>query len=269
MPSPQALAMYEALLHPQARGAGAGDHGRGHPGSDRAAARARRPRAGRARRTRGRAGHAGAAVGAGDCRESTEAGVGPSHDQARVVVLAGDAGVGKTRLAAELARRVHLGGAVVLAGRSPEESLLPYQPFLEALRHYVVHAPLDELRRTAREYGAELARLVPELRRRAPELISRGPGRPRDRALPPLRGGRRAARRDLAQGPDPARPRRPALGRSSRPCCCCATWRGRLIRAGCSSSSPIARSRPRRTGWARCSPTCAASSSSPSCASAG
>ena len=108
-------------------------------------------------------------------RESTEVGIGPSHDQARVVVLAGDPGVGKTRLAAELARRVHLGGGVVLAGRSPEESLLPYQPFLEALRHYVVHAPLEELRRTAREYGAELARLVPELRRRAPELITEVP----------------------------------------------------------------------------------------------
>ena len=93
-------------------------------------------------------------------------------------MLAGDPGVGKTRLAAELARRVHGRGAVVLAGRSPEENLAPYQPFLEALRHYVLHAPLEELRRNAREYGSELARLVPELRRRAPELISDVPLEP-------------------------------------------------------------------------------------------
>ena len=58
----------------------------------------------------------------------------------------------------------------MLAGRSPEETLVPYQPFLEALRHYVVGVPSAQLRATAREYGAELARLVPELRRRAPEL---------------------------------------------------------------------------------------------------
>ncbi len=97
---------------------------------------------------------------------------------ARAVVLAGDPGVGKTRLAAELARRLHEEGAVVLAGRAPEESLIPYQPFLEALRHYVACAPIEDLRATAREYGAEVARLVPELRRRVPELPPGEPAEP-------------------------------------------------------------------------------------------
>ena len=175
-PSPQALAMYEALLHPQARGAGGapttGEAAHGPiPLPPELGARGRAELVGREAElaTLQRLWEQATAGG------SSDVGIGPSHDQARVVVLAGDPGVGKTRLAAELARRVHVGGAVVLAGRSPEESLLPYQPFLEALRHYVVHAPLDELRRTAREYGAELARLVPELRRRAPELISEVP----------------------------------------------------------------------------------------------
>ena len=59
---------------------------------------------------------------------------------------------------------------MVLAGRCPQESLMPYQPFLEALRHYVVHVPMHQLRASAREYGSELGRLLPELRRRAPEL---------------------------------------------------------------------------------------------------
>jgi DNA-binding SARP family transcriptional activator len=88
----------------------------------------------------------------------------------RIVLLAGDAGIGKTRLVAELARSVYESGAFVLAGRSPEEALVPYQPFLEALRHYVLSAPFAQLRSAAREYGSELARLIPELRRRAPDL---------------------------------------------------------------------------------------------------
>jgi hypothetical protein len=59
---------------------------------------------------------------------------------------------------------------VVLAGRAPEEALVPYQPFIEALRHYFSAAQLDELRASVREYGPELAQLVPELRRRVPDL---------------------------------------------------------------------------------------------------
>ncbi len=88
----------------------------------------------------------------------------------RIVLLAGDPGIGKTRLAAELARNAHDQGACVLAGRAPEETLVPYQLFVEALRHYLLRAPVADLQATTREYGSELARLIPELRRRAPEL---------------------------------------------------------------------------------------------------
>ena len=88
----------------------------------------------------------------------------------RIVLLAGEAGIGKTSLAAELARRAHADGGAVLAGRAPEEGLAPYQPFLEALSHYFATASLDDIRAAVREHGPELARLVPELRRRVPEL---------------------------------------------------------------------------------------------------
>ncbi len=88
----------------------------------------------------------------------------------RLVLLAGDAGIGKTTLTADVARRVHQDGAIVLAGRSPRETVVPYQPILEALRHWALNASLSDLRTTAREYGSELARLIPELRRRAPDL---------------------------------------------------------------------------------------------------
>jgi DNA-binding SARP family transcriptional activator/tetratricopeptide (TPR) repeat protein len=103
---------------------------------------------------------------------------GRDLNSARVMLLAGDPGIGKTRLLAETAVRAFASGAIVLAGRAPEETLVPYQPFLEALGHYVFRAPLEELRLVAREYGAELGRLITELRRRVPELPPPDPGDP-------------------------------------------------------------------------------------------
>src|SRR5205814_6433663 len=51
----------------------------------------------------------------------------------RAVLLAGEPGMGKTRLAAELARRAHEAGAAVLHGRFSEDELAPYQGWVEAL----------------------------------------------------------------------------------------------------------------------------------------
>ena len=57
----------------------------------------------------------------------------------RLALLAGEPGVGKTRLAAELAGRINDLGVTVLAGRCDEDLGVPYQPFVEALRHFVDH----------------------------------------------------------------------------------------------------------------------------------
>ena len=84
----------------------------------------------------------------------------------RVALLAGEPGVGKTRLAAELAAGVHEQGAVVLAGRCDEDLGVPFQPFVEALQHYVAHVSEHRLGR----YGGELTRLVPELAVKVPGL---------------------------------------------------------------------------------------------------
>ena len=102
----------------------------------------------------------------------------PGEGTGRIVVVVGEAGIGKTSLAAQLARRAHEDGGVVLAGHAPEEVLAPYQPFLEALRHYFATAPIAQLRAAVSEYGPELARLVPELRRRVPDLPPPLPGEP-------------------------------------------------------------------------------------------
>ena len=60
------------------------------------------------------------------------------------VLVAGEAGIGKTRLASELASRARDAGFEVLLGRSIDlvGTELPYQPFVEALR------PLGEPRRS-------------------------------------------------------------------------------------------------------------------------
>src|SRR5207249_6155766 len=56
-------------------------------------------------------------------------------DARRIVLVAGEPGIGKTRLVSELARRAQTDGAIVLLGRCFEETGAPYAPFVEALRH--------------------------------------------------------------------------------------------------------------------------------------
>jgi predicted ATPase len=83
----------------------------------------------------------------------------------RAVFIGGEAGIGKTALLARMADEAHAGGAAVLYGRCEEELAIPYQPWVEALRHLVEHSTGELLSDHVAEYGGEVARLVPELRR--------------------------------------------------------------------------------------------------------
>ncbi|HEX3835095.1 MAG TPA: AAA family ATPase [Solirubrobacteraceae bacterium] len=161
-PSPEAMVAHERLLHPGGRGmenraaaaaaAGGGvPHGlplppeiRGQPGSP--------------------------LVGRRDELNRLQSWLAEPGSE-RVLILSGDAGIGKSRLLEETARQAHAAGATVLAGRAPEETLVPYQPFLEAIGHYVFNAPLPDLRAVTRHSGAELGRLIPELQRRLPQVF--------------------------------------------------------------------------------------------------
>ena len=87
-----------------------------------------------------------------------------------LVLLAGEPGVGKTRLASEFARDAHARGAIVLAGRCDDELGLAYQPFVEALRHCATNVRGGVLRRTLGPLGGELRRLRPELAAEVPGL---------------------------------------------------------------------------------------------------
>ena len=87
-----------------------------------------------------------------------------------LVLLGGEPGVGKTRLATEFARRVHAEGAVVLAGKCDAEVGFAYQPFLDGLRHCAAHLQGEPLRRVLGRLGGELRRLHPELATDVPGL---------------------------------------------------------------------------------------------------
>ena len=93
-----------------------------------------------------------------------------SHQGREVVLIAGEAGQGKTTLAAEAARRAHAEGAIVLLGRCDEELGVPYAPFAEALNHYVSHAPEELLTAHVAAHGPELSRLSRALRSRVQGL---------------------------------------------------------------------------------------------------
>ncbi len=98
---------------------------------------------------------------------------GPAHSspgQPQLVLLQGEAGIGKTRLASDFAGWAQAQGADVLAGRALQTGRqLPYQPLIDVLRHRLEqeHAP-DDL--VSDVWLAELARLLPELRDRSPDL---------------------------------------------------------------------------------------------------
>lgn len=92
----------------------------------------------------------------------------------QLVVIDGEAGIGKTRLAAEAVEGKALDKALVLRGRCDDELPIPYQAFAEALDRYAVSADIDDLRRHVTWGGADLCHLVASLAQRLPDLAEGG-----------------------------------------------------------------------------------------------
>lgn len=94
-----------------------------------------------------------------------------TEGRGRVTMLVGEAGIGKTRTAAEFAAHARATGALVLRGGCYEgEWAPPYGPFVEALTAYVRAADPAQLRDELGFGAAPLARLLPAIRERIPDL---------------------------------------------------------------------------------------------------
>ena len=98
--------------------------------------------------------------------EQTKTGTGS------LVMVGGEPGVGKTRLAEELALRCTRDGFVVFVGHCHEAAgAQPYIPFVEAFEQALARAPSPQaFRQSLGEEASEVARLVPQLRRSCPDI---------------------------------------------------------------------------------------------------
>ena len=99
------------------------------------------------------------------CLEAAIAGHG------RLVLLVGEPGIGKSRLAEELTAQARIRGARVLVGRCWEAGGAPaYWPWVQSLRTYVEESAPEALRAQLGPGAADVAQIVPELRERLPDL---------------------------------------------------------------------------------------------------
>lgn len=88
---------------------------------------------------------------------------GATRGRAGIVLVEGEAGIGKTRLAMQFARDCERRGVLALYGRCDAATLSPYQPLVEALRRELAGAPPPGLGERISAELPVLARLLPEL----------------------------------------------------------------------------------------------------------
>jgi DNA-binding CsgD family transcriptional regulator len=94
--------------------------------------------------------------------------------QGQTVLLTGEAGVGKSRLVAELQAQATQHGAILLQGRCFEQDgVLPYAPLLDLLRGWLAATDADHVRALLGPAAGDLARLLPDLAPLLPDLPPR------------------------------------------------------------------------------------------------
>ena len=96
----------------------------------------------------------------------------------RAVFVTGEPGIGKTRLAAELAAHAREQGGVVLYGRCDDGPAAAAQPFAQALSSYAGACPRDELRVQLGARATDLLPLLPSLNERLPGIRLAAPAAP-------------------------------------------------------------------------------------------
>lgn len=97
----------------------------------------------------------------------------------RLVLVAGEAGIGKSRLADEFAATAQGRGARVLWGGCWESGGAPaYWPWVRSLRSYVRDAEPDHVRSAVGKGAADLVQMLPELHELFPDLHELPPSNP-------------------------------------------------------------------------------------------
>ena len=81
----------------------------------------------------------------------------------RALLICGEPGIGKTRLATHGAFMARESGAAVLCGRSDHELAVPYQPWIDIVSHAIQHGHREVVEAELARSAAELATLVPAL----------------------------------------------------------------------------------------------------------
>ena len=93
------------------------------------------------------------------------------NGKGQAVTLTGEAGIGKSRLVAEMKRRVAQLDFVVLQGNCFEpDRVLPYAPLLDLLRAFYAARSTEEIARESGAPASELVKLLPELATLLPNL---------------------------------------------------------------------------------------------------
>jgi len=101
-----------------------------------------------------------------------------------LVLLSGEPGVGKTRLAQELIAHARQSGATILRGGCYEyEATTPYLPLVEALREWVHGQSIEQLRAKLKTTAVEMAKLAPEIESKLGTLVPNAPLSPGEERL--------------------------------------------------------------------------------------
>jgi predicted ATPase len=99
--------------------------------------------------------------------------------QGGVVLVAGEPGIGKTRLAEELAAQAAARDAMVLWGRCWEGEGAPaFWPWIQVVRAYLKNVEPAALRQEMGAGAADIAQVVPAIRERLPDLPTPPPVEP-------------------------------------------------------------------------------------------